>query len=61
MRTLIIALLVSTGALANDYTPDQRTGPSCMGITASIATASTTARLHTRENRIAQEWIRLNG
>ena len=62
MRPLIIALLVSTGALASDYTPDPENGAVLHGDhCVDCHRVDNHEALYTRENRIVQERIRLNG
>ena len=62
MRPLIIALLVSTGALASDYTPDPENGAFLHGDhCVDCHRVDNHEALYTRENRIVQERIRLNG
>lgn len=62
MRTLIIALLASTGALASDYTPDPENGAFLHGDhCVDCHRVDNHEALYTRENRIVQERIRLNG
>ena len=62
MRTLIIALLASIGALASDYTPDPENGAFLHGDhCVDCHRVDNHEALYTRENRIVQERIRLNG
>ena len=62
MRTLIIALLASTGAIASDYTPDPENGAFLHGDhCVDCHRVDNHEALYTRENRIVQERIRLNG
>jgi hypothetical protein len=62
MRILIIALLVSTGTLANDYTPDPANGAFLHGDhCVDCHLVENHEALYTRENRVVDRRIRLNG
>jgi mono/diheme cytochrome c family protein len=62
MRILIIALLASTGAIASDYIPDPENGAFLHGDHCiDCHRVDNHEALYTRDNRIVQERIRLNG
>ena len=62
MPILIVLVLLSTGVFASDYTPDPENGAFLHGDHCiDCHRVDNHEALYTRENRIVQERIRLNG
>jgi len=62
MPILIVLVLLSTGVFASDYTPDSENGAFLHGDHCiDCHRVDNHESLYTRENRIVQERIRLNG